>query len=139
MRSRSARRERPRARRRRGAVMTVDRRRFFEVFGAVLLPMFLAAVDQTVVATATPAIGHELGHLADMSWLAVSYLLASVAVVPLYGQAGDHFGRRRALGVAVVVFTLGSLACGLATSFGALVAARVLQGLGGGGLMSLSQ
>lgn len=117
----------------------VDRKRFLAVFGAVMLPMFLAAVDQTVVATATPAIGHELGHLADMSWLAVSYLLASVAVVPLYGQCGDHFGRRRLLGVAVVLFTLGSLACGLATSFAALVAARVLQGLGGGGLMSLSQ
>ena len=117
----------------------VDRARFFAVFGAVMLPMFLAAVDQTIVATATPAIGHELGHLGDMSWLAVSYLLASVTVVPLYGQAGDHFGRRRLLGIAVVLFTLGSLACGLATSFVALVAARVLQGLGGGGLMSLSQ
>lgn len=117
----------------------VDRGRFLAVFGAVMLPMFLAAVDQTIVATATPAIGHDLGHLGDMSWLAVSYLLASVAVVPLYGQAGDHFGRRRGLAVAVVLFTLGSLACGLATSFGALVAARVLQGLGGGGLMSLSQ
>ncbi len=117
----------------------VDRRRFLEVFAAVMLPMFLAAVDQTIVATATPAIGHELGHLAEMSWLAVSYLLAAVAVVPLYGQAGDHFGRKRALAVAVLTFTLGSLACGLAPSFETLIAARVLQGLGGGGLMSLSQ
>jgi MFS family permease len=117
----------------------VDRQRFFSVFGAVMLPMFLSSLDQTVVATATPSIGHELGHIADMSWLAVSYLIASVTVVPLYGQAGDRFGRRRLLAVAILVFTLGSLACGMATSFDMLVAGRVLQGLGGGGLNSLSQ
>lgn len=121
------------------AASGVDRRRFLEVFAAVMLPMFLAAVDQTIVATATPAIGHDLGHLADLSWLAVSYLLSAVVVVPLYGQAGDHFGRRRALGIAVLLFTLGSLACGWAPNFESLLAARVLQGLGGGGLMSLSQ
>lgn len=121
------------------AAGAVDRARFRAVFSAVMLPMFLAAVDQTVVATATPAIGHELGHLAELSWLAVTYLLAAVAVVPLYGQAGDHLGRRRVLGIAVGLFTLGSLACGLAPNFEALLAARVLQGLGGGGLMSLSQ
>ena len=104
-----------------------------------MLPMFLAAVDQTLLATATPVISRELGGLRDTSWLAVAYLLASVVMVPVYGRLGDRFGRRRVLVVAIVVFALGSLACGLAPTLGTLVAARVLQGLGGGGLMTLSQ
>jgi len=115
------------------------RRRFLRLFGAVMLPMFLAAVDQTLLATATPVIGREFGGLSDTSWLAVSYLLASVVMVPLYGQLGDQFGRRRLLSIAIAVFSLGSLACGLAGGLGWLVAARTLQGLGGGGLMTLSQ
>src|SRR5829696_4634647 len=116
-----------------------DRRRFLRLFTAVMLPMFLAAVDQTLLATATPVISRELGDLRDSSWLAVGYLLASVIVVPLYGRLGDRHGRRRVLSVAIVLFALGSLACGLAPTLGLLVAARVLQGLGGGGLMTLSQ
>ena len=116
-----------------------DRRRFLRLFTAVMLPMFLAAVDQTLLATATPVISRDLGGLRDTSWLAVAYLLASVVTVPLYGQLGDRFGRRRVLVGAITLFSLGSLACGLATSLGLLIAARVLQGLGGGGLMTLSQ
>lgn len=116
-----------------------DRARFRRLFFAVMLPMFLAAVDQTLLATATPVISRELGGLRDTSWLATAYLLASVVMVPVYGRLGDRHGRRRVLGVAIVVFAAGSLACGLATSLLALVAARVLQGLGGGGLMTLSQ
>ena len=104
-----------------------------------MLPMFLAAVDQTLLATATPVISRELGGLRDTSWLAVGYLLASVVMVPLYGRLGDRYGRRKLLSIAIGVFSLGSLACGLAPTLGALVAARVLQGLGGGGLMTLSQ
>src|SRR4051794_18235476 len=116
-----------------------DRRRFLRLFTAVMLPMFLAAVDQTLLATATPVISRELGGLRDTSWLAVAYLLASVVMVPLYGQLGDRRGRRRVLTFAIALFALGSLLCGLAQSLGMLVAARVLQGLGGGGLMTLSQ
>jgi MFS family permease len=104
-----------------------------------MVPMFLAAVDQTLLATATPVISRELGGLRDTSWLAVAYLLASVIMVPLYGRLGDRFGRRKVLSVAIVVFALGSLACGLAPTLGLLVAARALQGVGGGGLMTLSQ
>jgi len=115
------------------------RRRFRRLFGAVMLPMFLAAVDQTLLATATPVISREFGGLRDTSWLAVAYLLASVVMVPLYGQLGDQFGRRRLLSIAIAVFSLGSLACGLAGGLGWLIAARALQGLGGGGLMTLSQ
>ena len=116
-----------------------DRARFRRLFVAVMVPMFLAAIDQTLLATATPVISHELGGLRDTSWLAVAYLLASVVMVPLYGRLGDRYGRRRLLLLAVALFSLGSLGCGLAPNFGTLVAARVLQGLGGGGLMTLSQ
>ncbi len=117
----------------------VDRRRFMRLFVAVMGPMFLAAVDQTLLATATPVISRELGGLRDTSWLAVAYLLASVITVPLYGQLGDRHGRRRMLAAAIAMFGLGSLACGLAPTLGTQVSARVLQGLGGGGLMTLSQ
>jgi len=116
-----------------------DRARFRRLFVAVMVPMFLAAVDQTLLATATPVISRELGDLRDTSWLAVAYLLASVIMVPLYGRLGDRFGRRRVLSVAIVVFALGSLACCIAPTLGLLVAARALQGVGGGGLMTLSQ
>src|SRR6476620_11124118 len=116
-----------------------DRRRFLRLFTAVMLPMFLAAVAQTLLATATPVISRELGGLRDTSWLAVAYLLASVIMVPLYGRLGDRFGRRKVLSVAIVAFALGSLACGMAPTLGLLVAARALQGVGGGGLMTLSQ
>ena len=116
-----------------------DRARFRRLFVAVMVPMFLAAVDQTLLATATPVISRELGGLRDTSWLAVAYLLASVIMVPLYGRLGDRYGRRRVLSVAIVVFALGSLACGAAPTLGLLIAARVLQGVGGGGLMTLSQ
>ena len=101
--------------------------------------MFLAAVDQTLLATATPVISRDLGDLRETSWLAAAYLLASVVMVPVYGRLGDRFGRRKVLSAAIAVFALGSLACGLAPTLGFLIAARVLQGLGGGGLMTLSQ
>ena len=101
--------------------------------------MFMAAVDQTLLATATPAIAATLGGLRDTSWIAVGYLLASATIVPVYGRLGDLRGRREMLLVALTIFTVGSLACGVAQSLPQLVAARVVQGLGGGGLMVLSQ
>jgi EmrB/QacA subfamily drug resistance transporter len=109
------------------------------LFVAVFLPMFMAAVDQTLLATATPAIAQTLGGLRDTSWIAVGYLLAAATVVPVYGRMGDLRGRREMLLAALSVFALGSAACGAAQSLPQLVAARVLQGLGGGGLMVLSQ
>jgi EmrB/QacA subfamily drug resistance transporter len=118
---------------------TVSRAEFLNLFLAVFLPMFMAAVDQTLLATATPTIAATLGGLRDTSWIVVGYLLASATIVPVYGRLGDLRGRRELLLVALGVFTLGSLACGLAQSLPQLVAARVLQGLGGGGLMVLSQ
>ena len=118
---------------------TVSRAEFLNLFAAVFLPMFMAAVDQTLLATATPAIAGSLGGLRDSSWIAVGYLLASATIVPVYGRFGDLLGRRNVLLAALGVFTLGSLACGLAQTLPQLLAARVLQGLGGGGLMTLSQ
>lgn len=119
-----------------GAMRTAG---FGALFTAVMLPMFMAAVDQTLLASATPRIAADLGGLSDTSWIAVGYLLAATIVAPLYGRMGDRYGRRNVLLVALAVFTTGSLACGLASSMFGLIAARVLQGLGGGGLMVLSQ
>jgi MFS family permease len=118
---------------------TVSRAEFLNLFAAVFLPMLMAAADQTLLATATPAIAASIGGLRDTSWIAVGYLLASATIVPLYGRLGDAHGRRTMLLVALGVFTLGSLACAVAQTLPQLVAARVLQGLGGGGLMTLSQ
>jgi EmrB/QacA subfamily drug resistance transporter len=114
-------------------------RQFLRLFTAVMLPMFMAAVDQTLLATATPVIAAELGGLRDTSWIAVGYLLAAAATTPLYGRLGDRYGRRETLLAALAIFTLGSIACAAAPSLPALVVARVAQGLGGGGLMTLSQ
>jgi EmrB/QacA subfamily drug resistance transporter len=117
----------------------VTRAQFLTIFVAVLLPMFMAAVDQTLLATATPAIAASLGGLRDSSWIAVAYLLASATIVPLYGRLGDQRGKRTMLLWALGVFAFGSVVCSAAQTMPQLVAARVLQGLGGGGLMMLSQ
>src|SRR6478672_10344716 len=109
---------------------TVSRAEFLNLFASVFLPMFMAAVDQTLLATATPAIAASLGGLRDTSWIAVAYLLAAATIVPVYGRLGDARGRRNMLLVALAVFVLGSIACGVAQSLPQLVAGRVLQGLG---------
>src|SRR3954465_8908827 len=113
----------------------VTREQFLNLFASVFLPMFMAAVDQTLLATATPAIAASLGGLRDTSWIAVGYLLASATIVPVYGRLGDLRGGREVLLVALGVFAVGSAACGAAQSLPQLVAARVLQGLGGGELL----
>lgn len=117
----------------------VNRREFMQIFSAVMLPMFLASVDQTLLATATPSIAAELGGLRDTSWIAIGYLLSATVMIPVYGRLGDRYGRRLTLLAALTVFLLGSLVCGFAVSLGMLIASRVLQGLGGGGLMVMAQ
>ena len=104
-----------------------------------MLPMFLAVVDQTIVATALPAIASSLGSIERVSWVVVSYLIAATIAAPVYGQLRDVFGGKRMMFVALAVFIAASLFCALATSIEMLTLARVLQGLGGGGLMTLSQ
>jgi len=104
-----------------------------------MLPMFLAVVDQTIIATALPAIAAATGNVERASWIVVSYLIASTIAAPIYGRLGDVFGRRRLMFVALYVFILASLFCAAAPTIELLALARVLQGLGGGGLMTLSQ
>jgi len=117
----------------------VSTRQFLELFSAVMVPMFLAVADQTLLATATPRIAAELGGLRDTTWVALGYLMAATVMVPLYGRLGDRFGRRDVLQGSLAIFAAGSAGCGLATSLGGLVAARIVQGLGGGGLMVMAQ
>ena len=112
---------------------------FRRVFPGVMVAMFLAAADQTILASALPTIATSLGGLADVSWVVVAYLLAATIAAPLYGHLGDRFGRRRMLLGALGLFTVASAACTLAPSLLLLVMARAVQGLGGGGLMTLAQ
>jgi EmrB/QacA subfamily drug resistance transporter len=105
------------------------------IFGALMLVMLLASLDQTIVSTALPTIVGEFGGLAHLSWIVTAYLLATTIVTPLYGKLGDLFGRKIALQLAILLFLIGSALCGLSRSMGQLIAFRALQGLGGGGLM----
>jgi EmrB/QacA subfamily drug resistance transporter len=123
----------------RGAAQGIERSSFLALFSAVMLPMFMGAVDQTLLVTATPRIAQELGNLDQTSWIAAGYLLAATLMAPLYGRLGDRFGRRNTMLAALGIFVLGSMACAFAPTMELLIAARVLQGLGGGGLMVLSQ
>jgi EmrB/QacA subfamily drug resistance transporter len=112
---------------------------FLAIFPPIMLPMFLAVADQTIVATALPAIASSLGEIERVSWVVVSYLIANTIAAPVYGRLGDTFGRRWMMIVALGVFMLGSVLCALAPNILLLTAFRVLQGFGGGGLMTLSQ
>ncbi len=105
----------------------------------ILLAMLLAALDQTIVATALPTIGRDLGDPEHLPWVVTSYLLTSTAVTPLYGKLSDIHGRRLILLIGIGTFIAGSLACALAPSMTVLIVARAFQGLGGGGLISLAQ
>jgi EmrB/QacA subfamily drug resistance transporter len=105
----------------------------------IMLAMFLGALDQTIVATALPTIGRHFGNLDDLSWVVTAYLLTSTASTPLYGKLSDIHGRRMMMLTGIVIFVAGSIVCALAPSMLVLVLGRALQGLGGGGLMALSQ
>jgi EmrB/QacA subfamily drug resistance transporter len=112
---------------------------FLKVFPSIMLPMFLAVADQTIVATALPAIASSLGEIERASWVVVSYLIANTIAAPVYGRLGDTFGRRSMMLVALAIFVIGSVLCAISPNIELLTAARVLQGFGGGGLMTLSQ
>jgi EmrB/QacA subfamily drug resistance transporter len=112
---------------------------FLRVFPPIMLPMFLAVADQTIVATALPAIASSLGEIERASWVVVSYLIANTIAAPVYGRLGDTFGRRLMMFTALGIFMAGSVLCALAPTIEWLTAFRVLQGFGGGGLMTLSQ
>jgi EmrB/QacA subfamily drug resistance transporter len=105
------------------------------IFGALMLVILLASLDQTIVATALPTIVGELGGLQHLSWVVTAYLLASTVTGPIYGKLGDLYGRKVVLQTAIVIFLIGSALCGIAQGMTELIAFRALQGLGAGGLM----
>lgn len=108
------------------------------VVSVIMLGMLLAALDQTIVATALPTIVSDLGGGGHLSWVVTSYLLAETIMTALIGKFGDLFGRKRAFLVSVALFLVGSFLCGWADSMTWLILARAVQGLGAGGLMVTS-
>src|SRR5271154_1752176 len=116
-----------------------DSRGVLVVFTGLMLVMLMAALDQTIVATALPTIVGDFGGLNHISWVVTAYLLAQTAVTPLYGKLGDMYGRKVVLQAGLIVFLIGSALCGLSRSLDELIAFRALQGLGGGGLMVSAQ
>jgi EmrB/QacA subfamily drug resistance transporter len=118
---------------------TDHRQLFLLVFPPIMLPIFLAVVDSTIVTTALPAMAASFGEVQRISWVVVGYLLANTIAAPVYGRLADMFGRRQLMQMAIGLFCAASVVCALSTSLPMLVLARVLQGLGGGGLMTLSQ
>ena len=113
----------------------LPKRELYWVFSALMLGMLLAALDNTIVSTALPTITGDLHGSSHLSWVVVAYLLSSTVSTPLWGKLGDLHGRKIYFLWAIIIFLVGSMACGLATSMIQLILFRALQGLGGGGLM----
>ncbi|SFN60220.1 MDR family MFS transporter [Mycetocola miduiensis] len=121
------------------APLLLTQRRIWIIFGALIAGMLLSSLDQTIVSTAMPTIVGQLGGVDHQVWLTTAYLLATTIVMPVYGKFGDVLGRRRLFLVAIALFTIASVGCAFAGDFSHLVIWRAVQGLGGGGLMILSQ
>jgi EmrB/QacA subfamily drug resistance transporter len=125
-------------------MMTADpaaelRARFLRGFPAIALVIFLSAVDQTIVATALADIAADMGGIERVSWILIAYLVAATCAAPVFGQLGDFFGRRRLLFVALAIFFTGCAGCALAPNLPSLIIARIIQGFGGGALLTLTQ
>ena len=116
----------------------LSHRQILVVMSGLMVGMFLAALDQSIVSTALPRITSDLGGFSKLSWVVTAYLLASTASTPLWGKISDLYGRRLLFQVAIVVFMVGSLASGSSQNIDQLIAARLVQGLGGGGLMAMA-
>ncbi|WP_336882472.1 DHA2 family efflux MFS transporter permease subunit [Rhodococcus globerulus] len=117
----------------------LDQRKIWSIFGGLMLAMLLAALDQTIVATALPTIVNDLGGAEHLTWVVTAYMLATTASTPLWGKLGDLYGRRYLFIGCVVIFLVGSALCGTAASMAELIGYRALQGVGAGGLMVLAQ
>ncbi|GAA4426423.1 MDR family MFS transporter [Georgenia halophila] len=121
------------------APVVLNKKLVWTIFAALMASMFLASLDQSIVGTALPTIVGELNGVEHQAWVVTAYILGVSIVMPLYGKFGDLFGRRIPFLVAIAVFTIASAGAGFTDSFGQLVFWRGMQGLGGGGLMILSQ
>lgn len=109
------------------------------VLTALMLAIFLGALDQTIVAVSLPAISAQFNDVGLLAWVISGYMVAMTVAVPIYGKLGDLYGRRRMILTGISLFTLASIACALAQDMQQLVLARVLQGIGAGGMVSVSQ
>jgi EmrB/QacA subfamily drug resistance transporter len=107
-------------------------------FAGLCVAMFIAALDQTIMATALPTIAGQLGGLADLSWIITVYVLGAAATTPLWGKASDLYGRKGLIGAAILIFIAFSALSGLAQNIGELIAFRAVQGIGAGGVMTLA-
>src|SRR5215471_5819563 len=105
----------------------------------LMLAMFLAALNQTIVATALPSIGRDFRDFELLPWVVTAYLLTSTVVAPLYGKLSDIHGRRAMVLASIGIFIAGSIACAAASSMIMLILGRGLQGVGGGGILPLAQ
>jgi EmrB/QacA subfamily drug resistance transporter len=121
------------------AVQTVGTREIIGTLSGVLLAVMLSALDQNIVTTALPAIARELHGLEHLSWTVVAYLLTWTTLTPIYGKLSDLYGRGRLMLVALSIFIVASGLCAVSRTLTELIAARALQGVGGGGLMVLAQ
>ena len=119
--------------------LLLTQRRIWIIFSALIAGMLLSSLDQTIVSTAMPTIVGDLGGVEHQVWITTAYLLATTIVMPIYGKFGDVLGRRRLFLIAIAIFTLASVGCAFAGDFWMFVVFRALQGLGGGGLIILSQ
>ncbi|MFC8598996.1 MULTISPECIES: MDR family MFS transporter [unclassified Isoptericola] len=117
----------------------LPQRRVLAIFGGLMLAMLLAALDQTIVATALPTIVSDLGGAEHLSWVVTAYMLASTATTVLWGKLGDLYGRKALFIACILIFLVGSILSGTSQTMGQLIAWRAVQGVGGGGLMVLSQ
>src|SRR6266513_5148720 len=106
-------------------------------FGAIVLAMLPAVLDQTILATALPTIAADLGRISDVSWVVSAYVVAAAAVTPLWGKLGDRLGRKPMLELALVAFVTTSALCGAAQDMTQLIVLRLVQGASAGGLMAL--
>jgi EmrB/QacA subfamily drug resistance transporter len=119
-------------------VAPMERRKILVLLTGLLLAQLVASIEGTVVSTAAPTIVADLGGLKQISWVFTGYLLTSTATTPLWGKLSDLLGRRRLYELAIVIFMVGSVLCGAATSMGMLVGSRILQGIGAGGIFTLT-
>ena len=122
-----------------GSQQPAQPRGLLVIYSALMLAMLLAALDQTIVATALPTIVSDLGGLSHLSWVVTAYILATTATTQVWGKLGDQYGRKYLFMASIVIFLIGSALSGLSSSMTELIAFRAIQGIGGGGLLVLAQ